>query len=86
MTKSEIRAEVAYLQARRNHIDALIKLDEQQTLRLRKERLKINERIRELYAAESKDYNPKLTSVTLIYSDDLDFEKILREGIGGISI
>lgn len=86
MTKAEIRAEVAYLQARRNHIEELMKLDEEQLKRLRLERIRIDERIRELYKAASNDYNPKLQSVTLIVEEDLDLEKILREGIGGIMI
>ena len=86
MTKAEIRAEVAYLQARKNHIEELMKLDEEQLKRLRLERIRIDERIRELYKAASTDYNPKLQSVTLIVEEDLDLEKILREGIGGIMI
>ena len=86
MTKSEIREECNKLRERISQIDKIILSSEAHIKELKNERFLLRERIGEILSARDDDYNPRLKSVTLVYQEDLDIEKIITEGIGGIKI
>ena len=86
MTKSEIREEYGKLRERINQIDELILTSNDHVKELKKERFILCDRVREVLEARDEDYNPRFSSITLIYREDLDIGKIITEGISGVKV